>query len=93
MGDNNNKCFQCSIIIALHHQEFKSHPERISSMHEFFSHKYYWEGIEFPAGIKDWKIFEKNNETIALNIVQVPHDEIKITHAYSQNIIVNVKIK
>ena len=40
MGDN-NKCFQCSIIIALHHQEFKSHPERISSMHEFFSHKYY----------------------------------------------------
>ena len=25
---------------------------------------------------------KKNNETIALNILQVPHDEIKITHAY-----------
>ena len=24
----------------------------------------------------------KNNETIALNILQIPHDEIKITHAY-----------
>ena len=24
---------------------------------------------------------KKNNETIALNILQVPHDEIKITHA------------
>ena len=39
-------------------------------------------GIDFLAGIKDWKRFEKNNETIALNILQVPHDEIKITHAY-----------
>ena len=25
---------------------------------------------------------KKNNETIALNILQVPHDEIKITHTY-----------
>ena len=25
---------------------------------------------------------EKNNETIALNILLVPHDEIKITHTY-----------
>ena len=39
-------------------------------------------GIDFLAGIKDWKRFEKNNETIALNILQVPHDEIEITHAY-----------
>ena len=31
--------------------------------------------------MKEWKRFEKNNETIALNILQVPHDEIKITHA------------
>ena len=67
MGDN-NKCFQYFIIIALHYQEFKNH--------------YKWEGIEFPVGIKYWKRFEKNNETIALNILQVPHDEIKITHAY-----------
>ena len=37
--------------------------------------------IDFPAEIKEWKRFEKNNETIALNILQVPHDEIKITHA------------
>ena len=32
--------------------------------------------------MKEWKRFEKNNETIALNILQVPHDEIKITPAY-----------
>ena len=50
-------------------------------MHHFFSCEYNWEGIEFPAGIKDWKRFEKNNETIALNILQVPHNEIKISDA------------
>ena len=32
----NNKCFEYSIIVALHHQDFKNHPERISNMHEFF---------------------------------------------------------
>ena len=77
-----DKCFKYSIIDALHHNEFKSHPETLSNMHHFFSCGYNWEGIEFPAGTKDWKRFEKNDKTIALNILQVPHNEIKISHAY-----------
>ena len=51
-------------------------------MHHFISCEYNWEGIEFPAGIKGWKRFEKTNETIAHNILQVPHNEIKISQAY-----------
>ena len=50
--------------------------------HDLFSCDYSWGGIDFPARIKEWTRFEKNNETIALNILQVPHSEIKITHAY-----------
>ena len=46
-------------------------------MHEFFSCDYNWEGIEFPSGIKDWKGFERNNKTIAPNILFVPHNEKK----------------
>ena len=42
-----------------YHNEFKNHPERILNMHDFLSCQYNWDGIEFPAGIKDWKIFEK----------------------------------
>ena len=80
--NEDDKCFKYSIVIALQHGEFKNHPERISHMHHFFSCEYNWEGIEFPAGIKDWKIFEKNNEANALNILQVPHTEIKISNAY-----------
>ena len=77
-----NRCFEYSIVVALHHKEIKNHPERIQGIHHYFSCGYSWWGIDFLAGIKEWKRFEKNNETIALNILQVPHDEIKITHAY-----------
>ena len=38
--------------------------------------------VEFPAGMKDWKRFEWNNETIALNIMFVPHNEKTINLAY-----------
>ena len=41
-----------------------------------------WQGIDFPAGTKEWKRFGKINETIALNILQVPNDEMKMSHAY-----------
>ena len=43
---------------------------------------YNWEGIEFPAGPKDWKKFEQNNKTIALNILFVPYNTEKIRVAY-----------
>ena len=43
---------------------------------------YYWKGIRFPAGIKNWKRFERNNKTIDLNILFVPHNEKTINLAY-----------
>ena len=51
-----NKCFQFSITVALNHQNIVNHPERISNIGIFID-QYDWEGIEFPAGIKDWKRF------------------------------------
>ena len=80
--NEDDKCFKYSIIDALHHDEFKRHLETLSNMHHFFCCDYNREGIGFPAGTKDWKRFEKNDETIALNILRVPHNEIKISHAY-----------
>ena len=53
--NKHNKCFQCSITVALNHQNIENHPERISNIKPFID-QYNWEGIiEFPAGIKDWK--------------------------------------
>ena len=77
-----NRGFEYSIVVALRHNEIKNYPERIQGNHHLFSCDYNCRGIDLSAGIKEWKRFEKNNETIALNILQIAHDEIKITHAY-----------
>ena len=39
--------------------------------------KYNWKGIDFPAGSKDWKKFERNNKKIALNILFISHNTKK----------------
>ena len=79
--NKDNKCFQYSITVALNHQNIENHPERIWNIKPFIN-KYNWEGIEFSAGIKDWKRFERNKKTIALNVLLVPHNEKKINLAY-----------
>ena len=54
-----DRCFEHSIVVALHHKEIKNHPERIQGIHHYFPCEYIWWGIDFPAGIKEWKRFEK----------------------------------
>ena len=75
--NKDNKCFQYSITVVLNHQNI----ERISKIEPFIN-QYNWEGIDFPAGIKDWKKFERNNKTIALNILFIPHNTKAINLAY-----------
>ena len=36
--------------------------------------------INFPSKKEDWIKFEKNNKTIALNILYVPHNTKEIRH-------------
>ena len=55
--------------------------------------KYNWKDLDFPAGIKDWKKFEKNNDSIALNILQVPHNEKIYTMYANLNTIMRERIK
>ena len=77
-GYNN---FQNSLNDALTYQNIEKHPERISNLKPY-NNKYNWEGIEFPAGPKDWKKFERNNKTIALNVLFIPHNTETIRVAY-----------
>ena len=79
--NRDNKCFQYSTVVALNHQNIENHPERTPNI-DIFIDQYNWEGIEFPARIKDWKRFEQNNKAIALNILFVPHNEKAINLAY-----------
>ena len=77
-GDND---FQNALDDALNYQNIERHPQRISKLKPYIN-KYNWEGIEFPAGPKDWKKFERNNKTIALNVLFIPHNTETIRVAY-----------
>ena len=59
----------------------KKNPQRISKLKPYIN-KYNWEGIDFPAGPKEWIKFEKNNKTIALNVLYIPHNTKTISVAY-----------
>ena len=49
--------------------------EKVSIIKPFIN-KYNWEGINYPSKIDDWKTFEKNNQTIALNILYIKEKEM-----------------
>ena len=76
-----NKCFQYVIIAGLNYQNIDIHLERISKL-EPFTDNYNWKDIEYPSHSKDWRKFECNNKTIALNILYVPYETKEIRQAY-----------
>ena len=68
INKKDNKCFQYAVTVALYYKEFKKDPQRIAKIKPFVN-KYNWKGINFPSEKDDWKKFEKNNVTIALNVL------------------------
>ena len=80
LKNNDYKCFQYAVTLALNLDKMNSHPERISKIKPFIE-QYNWKDIDFPSMSKDWKKFELNNE-IALNILYVPHNTKKIEIDY-----------
>ena len=78
--NNDDKCFQYAVTLALNLNRIDNHPERISKIKPFID-QYNWKDIDFLAMIQDWKKFELNNE-IALNILYEPHNTKKINIAY-----------
>ena len=78
--NNDHKCFQYAVTLALSLNRINKHPQRISKI-KLFIDQYNWKDIDFPAMSKDWKKVELNNE-IALNILYVPHNTRKIHVAY-----------
>ena len=75
INKKDNKCFQCAITVALNHEEIRKHSERLAKFKRFVN-KYNWEGIYFPSEKDDWKKIEKNNITIAINILYVKTEKI-----------------
>ena len=59
----------------LNHEKIKNDPQRITKIQPFIN-KYKWEVINFPSEKDAWKKFEKNNVTIALNVLHAKKETI-----------------
>ena len=58
----------------MNYGEIQSHPKRVSNIKPFIN-KYKWKRINYLSKI-DWKTLEKNNRTVALNILYIKEKEI-----------------
>ena len=86
--NNEDKCFQYALTVALNYEQIKSHPERISKVKPFID-QYNWKEVDFPSHSMDWKRFESNNKSIALNVLYLPHNRKEIRHAYKSKFNLN----
>ena len=78
--NNDDKCFQYAVTLALNLDNIDNHPERISKIKPFIN-QYNWKDIDFVPTNKDWRKLKLNND-IALNILCIPHNTKKIQLAY-----------
>ena len=79
--NKNNECFKYAITVALNHGKIGKNPQRISKIKPFIN-TYNWKDIKFPSHSNDWKKFEQNNKTIALNILYLPYNTKQIRPAH-----------
>ena len=80
--NKDDKCFKYAVAIALNHEQIKSHPERKLKIKPFID-QYNWKEISFATLKQDWKKFQLNNKSIALNILYVPHNTEEIRPVYN----------
>ena len=78
--NKDNECFLYSITVALNYQNIKNNPERISKIKPFIN-SLNWDNINFPPKEQDYKNFEMNNKSIALNVLHT-HSDGKISYLY-----------
>ena len=78
------KCFQYAITVALNYKAIKKDPKRISKIKPFIN-KYNRKEINYSSEKDDWKTFEKNNVTIALNVLYVKKEKIYLAYDSKHN--------
>ena len=78
------KYFQYAATVALNYEESESHLERVSNI-KTFTNEYNWKRTNYPSKIDYWKTFEKNNLTIALNILYIKDKKILPVYVSKHN--------
>ena len=65
-------------------EETKKDPQRITKIKPFIK-KYNREGINYLLEKDDWKKFEKNNVTIALNVLYTKKEKVYLASVSNHN--------
>ena len=84
VNKKDNKCFQYAVTVALNHEKIGKNLEIITKIKPFIN-KCKCEGIHFPSEKDDWKKTEKNNPTIALNILYAKEEKIYSAYVSKHN--------
>ena len=74
------------MTIAPNCDRIENHPERVNNVKPFIN-QHDWSEINLPSHFGDWKKFELNNKSIALNVLYVPEGKKTIRQHTNQNII------
>ena len=91
INKKDNKYFQYTVTVTLNYEEIKKDLQRITEIKPFIN-TYNWQGINFLSEKGDRKKFEKNNVTIALNVLYAKKEKKNILLIF-QNITQTVKDK
>ena len=66
-------CFQYATTTALNHESIGKNHQRTSKKRQFIN-QYDWKEINFSSEAKDWKKFERNSKSDALNVLFSPNN-------------------
>ena len=83
--NNDNKCFQYSVTLSLYHEKIGKNYCRIPKIKQY-TNNFDWNNINFPPQEQDYKTFEMNNKSIAMNVLHVQPDTGKISHLYKSEL-------
>ena len=74
--------FSYAITISFYHTELGNNLDRINNNSKECVKRLNWKNIDFPASVRDYAFFEKNNEDIALNVLYVPFNQKMVRQEY-----------
>ena len=84
INKKDNKCFQYAVTVALKHKEIKKDMQTTTKIKSFIN-KYNSEGVNCPSEKDDWKKSEKNNATVALNVLYAKREKIYPAYVSKHN--------
>lgn len=80
--NEDNRCFEYSVLCGLHHEEIKKDLQRVSK-YKPYANQLKFDGIDFPVEVDDVSSFEEQNE-IPINVFGLDADAgVMLLHAHT----------